>query len=65
MRHVTFKLVMASPKPQYSSLVHGMLSTPTPRLVCVRHSVILSQEVMFSVKSHFHNGGYCSAKHRS
>lgn len=54
-------------KPQYSSLVHRtpppLQTHPTPG--CVRHSVILSQEVRISVKSHFHNGSYCSAKHRS
>lgn len=36
-----------------------------PPWASVRLSVILSEEVRFLVKRHYHNGGHCAAKHRS
>ncbi|MEQ2167837.1 hypothetical protein GOODEAATRI_008101 [Goodea atripinnis] len=62
MRHVMFVHMLAIVKPLYSTLVHRRLNTPR---VYVRLSVILSEEVRFLVKRHYHNGGHCAAKHRS
>lgn len=47
------------------STVHLFTGGWTPPWVYVRLSIILSEEVSFFLKKHYHNRGHCAAKHRS
>lgn len=60
MQHVTF-VHMLQATVQYTC---SQEEDPPPRAY-VRRSVILSEDVRFSVKRHYHNEGCAAAKHRS